>query len=76
MFKLLFHSCRKDWILICICFGIMAIGAPIIWTQKIIARQKVNAIPTSNITQASISSVNENSEEAIEMDTFNTGNFS
>ena len=72
MFKLLFYSFRKDWILISICFGIIAIGIPIIWTKKIIARQKVDAIPKSNITQASISSV---IEEAIEMETFNAGNF-
>ena len=72
MFKLLFYSFRTDWILIFICFGIIAIGIPIIWTKKIIAWQELNGIPTSNITQASISSF---IEEAIEMETFNAGNF-
>ena len=76
MLKLLFYLFRKDWILILTCIVIMAIGIPIIWTKKIIARQKVDAIPKSNITQASISSVIQNSEEAIELETFNSGNFS
>ena len=75
MFKLLFYSFRTDWILIFICFGIIAIGIPIIWTKKIIAWQEVNGIPTSNITQASISNVSENVEEAIEMENFDTGIF-
>ena len=34
LFKLPFYSFRKDWILMCICFDIIAIGIPIIWTKK------------------------------------------